>query len=166
MLNLKIDLKFKLIFLLLASITALSGAYISQYVFGLLPCPLCLYQRIPFFLVIFLTLLAIFAVKEEKSQKNILKIALLALIFNGFLAAYHVGVEQGLFVFDKCADDISNALTLEELKQQILQKVAVRCDEPQFILFGLSMAAWNVIYCFGLVLATIFAPKILNYKKK
>ncbi len=158
--NNKFHPKLILSFLLFASFSALAGAYISQYFFGLQPCPLCLYQRIPYFLVIFIILFTIF-LKKEEWLKIIIKITLLILIFNGFLALYHVGVEQKIFIFDKCANLISNTTNLEDLKQQLLQTKAVRCDEPQFILFGISMAGWNAIYCFGLVLLN-FSLKFLK----
>ena len=160
MLKIKIDQKLILIFLFLSSFFALLAAYISQYVFGLLPCPLCLYQRIPFFMVIFITLFAFLSKQSPERQKIIIKIALFILIINAILALYHVGVEQKIFIFDKCSDLSAGADNLQDLKQQILQIPAVRCDTPQFILFGISMAGWNVIYCLGIVLAAVILPRI------
>ena len=156
--QIQINSRLILAFLFSSSFFALFLAYISQYVFGLQPCALCHYQRIPFFLVIIVTLLSFF-IKEEKWQKIIIKIALAILIFNVFLAFYHVGVEQKIFIFDKCASLIPNLDNLEALKKELLRAKSIRCDEPQFILFGISMAGWNVIYCASVVVFAIFALK-------
>ncbi len=157
--HLNVNNRSILIFLFFTSFFALFCAYISQYVFGLQPCILCIYQRIPFFLVIFITLFALFN-KQDNWQKLAIKLVIILLIFNALLAFYHVGVEQHIFIFDECADMSANITNLEELKKQILQTKAVRCDEPQFILFGISMAGYNIIYCLGIVLISI-----LFYKK-
>jgi disulfide bond formation protein DsbB len=156
----KVSHKLILSFLLLTSLFALLSAYISQYIFGLQPCILCIYQRIPFFVVIFLTIFAIFIIKDIKWRKLIIKLSLATLLFNTFLAIYHVGVEQGFFIFDKCADTITNTSNLEELKRQIMATKAVRCDEPQFYLFGITMAGYNIIYCLGIIILSI-----LTYRK-
>lgn len=157
----KIKYNYQLILslLLLASAFALTSAYISQYVFGLQPCILCIYQRIPFFIVVFLAILAIFIIKDVKLQRIIIKLSLVILLVNTFLAMYHVGVEQGIFIFDKCADTISNISDLEEMKRQLLATKAVRCDEPQFYLFGITMAGYNVLYCLGIVILSIFIQR-------
>lgn len=89
-----------------------------------------------------------------------LLIALFLLFSNGILALYHVGVEQKIFIFDKCGDIIGNVNNLEDLKRQISQTKAVRCDEPQFFLLNISMAGWNVIYCFGMVILAVFLLKV------
>ena len=156
--NIKINNKLILIFLFLTSFIALLAAYISQYFFNLQPCILCIYQRIPFFLVIFITLFALIK-NQDNWQKNIIKISLFLLLINALLATYHVGVEQGIFIFDECSDLSSNLNNLNDLKDYLFQAKAIRCDEPQFTLFKISMAGWNIIYCLGIIFITIFAKK-------
>jgi len=156
--NIKINNKLILIFLFLTSFIALLAAYISQYFFHLQPCVLCIYQRIPFFLVIFITLFALIK-NQDNWQKNIIKISLFLLLINALLATYHVGVEQGIFIFDECSDLSSNLNNLNDLKDYLFQAKAIRCDEPQFTLFKISMAGWNIIYCLGIIFITIFAKK-------
>jgi disulfide bond formation protein DsbB len=148
--------KYLLIFLLFAAITALILAYISQFIFDYQPCILCLYQRQPFFAVIASALLGLVFFKSEKSQKIALFFCLIFLLINCAIAFYHVGVEQKIFAGPStCSssnlDQIDN---LEDLKTALLKTKAVRCDQPSFIFLGLSMAAWNFLYCLGLILVS------------
>lgn len=148
-------------FLLTASFFALSLAYISQYVFGFEPCILCLYQRIPFFTIFFLSLIILF-LKQKKIYKFYILLSLLALLINILLAFYHSGVERKFFTGpSNCSsNNLNNVESLEELEKIILKTKAVRCDEPQFYFLKLSMTNWNLLYCiiiFTVVLKSILA---------
>ncbi len=138
------------------SIFALVGAYISQYVFGFQPCILCLYQRVPFFLVIGLALL-LFWIKSEKLLKIIFFICIAVLAINAFIAFYHVGVEFKFFKgFSGCSGGNLNQITnLEDLQKALAKQPSVKCDEPQFYFLGLTMAFWNMLFCLFLVGSSI-----------
>ena len=60
----------------LISLIALISAFFIEYVLGHQPCPLCLYERIPFFLAILIILINY---KYDKLEKYF--ILLLAIIF-------------------------------------------------------------------------------------
>lgn len=65
---------FILIFLFLVSFLGLSFAMFSQYVLGLEPCYLCIYQRIGLFFVLIVSLLSLILIKlkfDGKFQKII-----------------------------------------------------------------------------------------------
>jgi disulfide bond formation protein DsbB len=152
-----------LTFLGLASFAALAAAYISQYGYGFQPCILCLYQRMPFFIVIILAFLSLFSALY-RWQKLLLLLAILVILANAFLALYHFGVEQKFFSGPStCSSNFAPPNNLAELKQIINQTKAIRCDQPSLIFLKLSMAAWNVLYCLGLVvLALLFLLKSKN----
>ena len=76
---------------------ALIGALISQYIFGYQPCILCIYQRIPFGVIILLSLTALILRKKILINKIIFAICLLAIFINILLAFYHSGVERKIF---------------------------------------------------------------------
>lgn len=131
------------------SAAALTGAYIAEYGFGLKPCILCLYQRIPYVAVAALGLLGL-VLSRKKPVGNWLSIlgALMFLAGAG-IAFYHVGVEQRWWTMtEKCLED-TTALTVEELRRQIAEATLARCDQPALVVFGLSMAAWNMLYSLG-----------------
>lgn len=80
---------------LIAAIAAatLAGAWFFQLVIGLAPCPLCLDQRIPYYIALPLALI----VASLAGQRAVTRagFALLAIVFAVAcgLGVYHVGVE-------------------------------------------------------------------------
>ena len=154
----KISEQNLLIFLLSSSILALVLVYISQYFFGLLPCQLCFWQRKPFFAIIILSMLFLSIPQLKKYQNWGIKIVVLLLLVNSFIAFYHFGVEQKWFLgLESCSSFALDANNIEELRLALENTKAVRCDIPQFVFLGLSMAGWNFIYCLFLACFTIFA---------
>jgi disulfide bond formation protein DsbB len=147
-----------LTFLLIASILALSGAYISQYFFGMQPCQLCFWQRKPFWIIIILASVFLVIPNLRKYQNWGIKIVVLLLLINAGIALYHTGVEQKWFKgLESCSSISEQPTSLEDLKLALKKTKAVRCDKPQFAFLHLSMAAWNVLYCLGLAVLVFFA---------
>ena len=54
------------IFILCIITTSLIGAFIIEYVLGYQPCKLCIYERVPYFVSIFLILEILFFKKKYK----------------------------------------------------------------------------------------------------
>jgi len=135
----------------LASAAALAGALVSQFVFNLHPCHLCLYQRLPYSAAILL-LTPLFFYKLIPLERAKIIFLVLAVIFliNVGLAGYHAGVEQKWWAGPTDCTSGANPDTIEALTQAILNAETVRCDEPAFVFLGLSMAAWNMLYSLGL----------------
>ena len=150
-----------LIFLFLTISISLVSAFIIQYWLGHQPCRLCIYQRIPYILSIFLIIELIFFKKNEKTT-----LLLLSLIFiiSTILAFYHFGIEQGFFTesFVCESTSFSEALTKDELLEQ-LKKNPISCKDVNFTILGFSLASINVI--FSLVLSVIFIRLFTNYGK-
>jgi disulfide bond formation protein DsbB len=139
------------------SALALVSAYVAQYIFGHQPCVLCLYQRLPFFAVTAIALVFLLLPQFKKWQKSALIVCVLLLFGNAILAGYHVGVEQKIFAGPTtCSDNshLDELQNVDELMTAIAKTKAVKCDTPSFVFLGLSMAAWNVIYCLFLAIST------------
>jgi len=136
---------------LAASVAVLGTALFSQYVGGLQPCVLCIYQRVPYVLAIALCALALAVAvfgggTKPSLTRSGLVICVALFIAGAGIAAYHVGVEQGWWMgTEACAGSDLNALTIEDLRQQLLQKPIARCDEVAWSAFGISMAGYNFI---------------------
>lgn len=138
-----------------ASAGALTMAFISEYVYGLEPCILCLYQRAPFALAIMLGLISFWiACLVPKAAPY--SLGLLGLVFsaNTIIAAYHTGVERHWWksFLEGCA-----VPSLEGNITDVLAKIestthVVRCDEIAWVdpILGLSMANYNVPFCLAL----------------
>ena len=149
----KIKNKNLLILLFASSAFALILAYISQYIFGLEPCILCLDQRKPFFAIIATSALTLTYFKSEKSKKNALYLCTILLVINFALATYHSGVEKKIFRGPTtCSSQNLNEIdNIEDLKIALNETKVIRCDEPSFFFLGLSMANWNALYCLMLI---------------
>lgn len=132
----------------LISVAALSAALIAQYGFGLYPCELCLYQRIPYAVVILLAVLGLIATKKMGAKYGAFNIALCAIAFfiNSAIAFYHVGVEESWWSSGCSINTIANQ-SVDDMLAAIKSAPAVSCSAKPWTLFGLSMAAYNVILC-------------------
>ncbi len=135
----------------LISAISLMMALIAQYVYGLQPCSLCIYQRWPFAIAGLLGACGMAALyKQEGTKYAAIFVFLSALTFlaGGIIAFYHTGVEQHWWtsILEGCAADF-NAGNVEDLMAMLDNKPAVRCDEIPWAdpIFGLSMAAYNAI---------------------
>jgi disulfide bond formation protein DsbB len=130
---------------LAASAAVLGSALLSQYWGGLAPCELCLLQRWPWVAGILISLIAIIVGSRSALPWVAL---LLAAVFaiGSALAFYHVGVEKHWFAGpNACTGAATAADTVEALKARILGQMPVRCDEPAWSLWGISLAGWNLL---------------------
>lgn len=136
------------------SAAALGMALIAQYAFGLQPCPLCIYQRWPYGIVIGLGLLAFLAAQRgERGGALLLSLCSLLFLLNSGIAFYHTGVELHWWksFLEGCA-----VPKLEGNIADVLAKIkatpTARCDEIPWAdpVLGLSMANYNVIVSLGL----------------
>lgn len=133
------------VFVLLASAAVLGAALASQYWGGLMPCELCLYERWPWGAAIVVA----FVATMVGSRPALPWVAgLLALVFaaGSALAFYHVGVEQHWFAGPSaCTAPAGAADTVAALEAQLLHQQPVRCDQPAWSLFGISLAGWDLV---------------------
>ncbi|MDO8608268.1 MAG: disulfide bond formation protein B [Phaeospirillum sp.] len=130
---------------------SLALALVAQYVFDLRPCVLCLVQRVPFALA---AVLAALARRRPSLARSLLQLAGLALLINGGIAVYHVGVEQHWWVSAVCpAGDLGGSISVADLMAEMSKPVEVRCDQPVWSFLGITMAALNVPFSalFGLI---------------
>ena len=152
----------KFLFTLLIFISfILVSAFIIEHKLGHQPCKLCLYERIPYFLSIFL-ITKIFFIKSF--EKITLLILFIIFIFSSVLAFYHFGIEQGFFKESLActAGNLSETLSKEEILEQLKQNT-VGCKNVSFKIYGFSLAAINTI--FSIFLSSIFIRLFINYGK-
>jgi disulfide bond formation protein DsbB len=134
------------------SVAALVVALIAQYGFGLHPCTLCVYQRIPYGVVLALVVLG-WVAPGQRSRLALLCVLVFAV--GAGIAGYHTGVEYGIFTGPTaCSSSTGGEQTLEELRAAILSAPLVSCSQAMAYVFGLSIAAWNAIFSTLACLAT------------
>lgn len=136
------------IIILVLSVGALAAALVSQYFFGLDPCVLCVYQRIPYVVAAVLAGLALVLPLDRRGKAVLMGLAGVAFAVNAGVAAFHVGVEQHWWAgTDACGGTPLGAFTLDDLKAAMARPAPTRCDEVPWSLFGVSMAGYNVVTC-------------------
>jgi disulfide bond formation protein DsbB len=140
------------------SVAALSGALIGEHVFGLKPCILCIYQRVPFAIIIALSLLAMLP-GLAKFRRLITALFGLLFLAGAGIAAFHTGVERKWWQGTSGCGATGNAQTVEELLRQIEAAPVVRCDTIPWELFGLSMANYNLFYSLALGAAFVLLAR-------
>ena len=148
---------------LFLSSSLLLGAYFLEFYLSLIPCDLCIKQRIVHFFILILSLLTFPLFTFSKLKFIMLSILNLLWLVSSSLAFYHFGIEKKLWEgFSECS---SNLIFNENTLDQLLSKSPIRCDETQFELLNLSLAGWNGILSFIIfIILTFLLYK--NYKEK
>lgn len=131
--------------LLAISGLTLAAVYASQYIGGLQPCQLCLYQRWPWWGALALAVLALLPALSVNLRMLLIVAAGLLLLGGAGVAAYHVGVEQHWWPGPaSCGATGQIPGSFTEL-QQMMERPAASCDAPAWTLLGVSMAGYNAI---------------------
>jgi disulfide bond formation protein DsbB len=129
-------------------LAAILGAYFFQYVLGLPPCPLCLEQRVAYYIAIPLAAMIVLGASVGASRK-VLIVALLAIaaamFWNAGLGVYHSGIEWRWWPGPQdCSGAIPN-FGGGNLLEQMQKARVIRCDEAPWRFLGLSLAGYNVL---------------------
>jgi len=144
------------------ALATLIGAWFFQFVLGYPPCPLCLQQRIPYYIVIPLSLALALATRTVAPRPLVTAgfvIILVAVLCGAALAVYHAGVE---WQFWPGPTDCSGPLAdlnsggrsmLEQLQNPIH---VVRCDQAAWRLLGISLAGYNALISLAIAAVAAF----------
>jgi disulfide bond formation protein DsbB len=136
-----------------AAIVAVVGAltlctvYYFQYVLLIAPCPLCLEQRIAYYISVPLAVLLLLGANYGAARKvmmlGFLAIAA-AMLWNTGLAIFHAGVEWKLWQGPiDCSGPIDKFGSVGNLLNQLQRISLVRCDEAAWRFLGISLAGWD-----------------------
>lgn len=128
------------------SAAVLAAAFAFQYLGGLAPCQLCLWQRWPHAAAVGIGVLALILTRGTMGRILPLLGSLAALASAG-IGVFHVGVEQKWWegLASCTAGSISGISTDDLLNPDVAVGAVVRCDAIAWQMFGISMAGWNVI---------------------
>jgi len=128
------------------SAAMLGGAFAFQYLGGLAPCVLCLYQRWPHAAAILLGLIALaLSARNPAAARWLTGLAGLALLTSAGIGLFHVGVEQLWWEGTAECGTTGTPDSLEALKQQLMAQPVVRCTDIAWQMFGISMAGYNFL---------------------
>lgn len=132
----------------------LSYAFFVEYVLGFDPCVLCLYQRIPYYLLIITGISGI----VFKNHKYHLYMALMIFWGATILSGYHTAIENGLLDPTETCNpgfNIPEGASADEVRAMLYDAPIASCTKAAFKIFGISMTEWNLMLNFCLFVATI-----------
>jgi disulfide bond formation protein DsbB len=147
------------VLLVIGTAATIGGFLFFQYVLGYQPCPLCLEQRIPYYVALPLAVILAIAARAG-APRTLLAVGFIliaaAMLISGGLGVYHSGVEWKWWAGPTdCSGPLTNFGSAGNLLQTIETTRVVRCDEAAWRLFGLSLAGYNVLVSLALVVVAL-----------
>ncbi len=135
----------------------LAGAFAFQYIGGLAPCTLCLWQRWPHAVAVLIGGLAL-----ALGGRVLPMLGAVAALTSAGIALFHTGVEQKWWqgLASCTAGSIKGISTADLLNPDVMVAAPVRCDAVAWAMAGLSMASWNMVL--SAVLAAVWIAAALR----
>lgn len=140
------DARLTTALLLLGPAALLGGALAFQYIGGLVPCEMCMWQRWALVTALGLALLGWIM----GHARPVLMLAALAVLAGAGIAVFHVGVEQHWWQGLTACSAAPMVGSTAEVMSEIMAAPLVRCDAIAWSLFGISMAGWNALISTGI----------------
>jgi disulfide bond formation protein DsbB len=144
----------------LISTATILGAWFFEFVLKYPPCELCLEERLPYHVVIPLSLLLTIAAFVQAPQK-ILTVGFVAVIVavlcGAALGIYHAGVEWHFWAGPTaCTGSLNNLNAGGSILNQLQSINVVRCDEAAWRFLGISLAGYNVLICLAMAAVALY----------
>lgn len=127
--------------ILAGSAALLGGALAFQYLGGLYPCEMCLWQRWPHVAALVLALVAwVF-----RHDRRVQILAALCLLTTAAIGAFHAGVEWHWWPGPPACSAAAVHGSTADITRMILATPLVLCDAAAWRMFGVSMAGYNAL---------------------
>ena len=124
------------------SFIAILFALTAEFVFELYPCSMCLKQRHPYYFIIIMFVL-FKLLKQFKKIWFFLSVQI-AIIYGLFYSFWHVGIEQKILKGPtSCTSNINISDSVSDLKEQIMNKPIINCEDVIWSFYGISAATIN-----------------------
>ena len=142
-------------FLLYFSVFVIASVFVIEYVFLILPCKICYYQRIPYYIIICMGLVNLIY-KGKYYEILFLWVCVILFITNATLGFYHMGIEYGWFsnIFN-CVSNNNQYYSIEELKNDVIGTISVPCEDSKFK-FIFTLSGWNFFMSLGLGILSFY----------
>ena len=147
-------------FVAIAGALTVCGVYYFQFVLGYQPCPLCLEQRIAYYVCVPLAGLLWLGAGHGASRKVMMAgfgVIAIAMLYNAGLSTYHAGVEWKLWAGpSECSGQVSGFGSAGDLLKSLQTIHIPRCDEAAWRFLGVSLAGYDVLVSLALAIAAGF----------
>jgi len=150
----------------LFSVVAIASALIAEYYFDLQPCAMCLKQREPYYVIIAGFILVMILKGQDKIWFYV-GVQIVS-IYGLFYSLWHVGIENKILAGpSSCSGGLNISTNTSSLKEQIISKAVINCEEVAWSIFGLSAATMNSLLLFLIfIINAIYIVKIYGIKKE
>ena len=150
----------------LFSVVALASALIAEYYFDLQPCAMCLKQREPYYVIIAGFILVMILKGQDKIWFYV-GVQIVS-IYGLFYSLWHVGIENKILAGpSSCSGGLNISTNTSSLKEQIISKAVINCEEVAWSIFGLSAATMNSLLLFLIfIINAIYVVNIYGIKKE
>lgn len=146
-------------------LAAIVAAWGFEIIGGYIPCELCLQQRVPYYVALPITLVAIIA-ERFRAPRIIVRVLLLivavAFVYNAGLGVYQSGAQWGFWQGPTACTGSGVGIPSEakDLLAALDKARVVSCTEVTWRLLGLSFAGWNAIISAALALVALVASAV------
>ena len=150
----------------LFSVVALASALIAEYYFDLQPCAMCLKQREPYYIIIAGFILVMILKWQDKIWFYV-GVQIVS-IYGLFYSLWHVGIENKILAGpSSCSGGLNISTNTSSLKEQIISKAVINCEEVAWSIFGLSAATMNSLLLFLIfIINAIYIGNTYDFKKE
>jgi len=156
--NIFLNKKKFYLFILFYSLFAILFALYVEHILGYKACKLCLYQRIPYIIAIFISFIGYNYFKNNK----ILILIIIIFSISFFISGYHYGIENNIFEeFSGCTSKSLEIIEKSEILKSLNNNIT-SCKDVNFKIFGTSLAGINLLLS---LLIVAYSVRTLLYEK-
>lgn len=132
---------------------AIAGAWSTQLFMGLVPCELCLEQRMAYYfgLPILLAALLLWNRLPRAIWLGLMLAAAAVFVWGVYMGGYHAGVEYGFWPGPTACTGTGVDVSFTDLTK-INEARVVPCDKVQFRFLGITLAGYNTLVSVATVL--------------
>ncbi len=154
-----LDIKKMVYGIFFFSIVSILFAFYLQYILGHAPCKLCIYQRVPYYLIIAIGVINLLFNKYLKFSLFLISVLLLCELF---ISGYHTLSTFGIIEYTGC-ESATLPNDINQLKEALLNdKLVVTCSNANLKFFGIPLSFYNTLFSTFFLLIIILNA----YKKK
>lgn len=139
-------------------LATIAGAWGSQLIGGLVPCELCLEQRMAYYwgLPVLALVLVLWNRLPLQVWYAVVAIGAAIFVWSTYMAGYHAGVEWGFWPGPTACTGTGTGLSFNDLAAGSLKPV-IACDAVQFRFVGISLAGYNALISAAIVVMLLAA---------
>ncbi len=136
------------------------------------PCHLCVYERWVYLIIAALALIGLFSTYLKGGSFSLLSLSLYVTILvtlgiGWLISLFHIGLEHRWWSSEAGCRKLSFAgKTLESIKQELLSRPFVPCNQPSLKLYGLSLTELNFLFLTFLLVVGIYWFRKVQYANR